>query len=347
MLYVTTRNRWNTYTAQWALTKDTGTDGGFFVPMVFPHYDPEQILQLGEQSLYTTVAQVLNQFFSARLTEQGVRFAVGRTTVSLVNMSHRLVVAEMWHNPTGDFAGTVEKLARRLMLPGVPYERTSEWVNIAVHIAYLFGIFGQLLHMGTVSPEKGVDVAVAAGDFSAPMAVWYARQMGLPVRTVVCGCNENGAPWELLRKGELRTGTGVIRTDAPLADYALPRGLERLISASAGDKAVAAYLQACEKGSLYTPQEEEFARLREGMFASVTGSARLKDLVPNVYRANAYVFGPYAALAYAGLMDYRTAAGGNTTAILLAQRSPVADGNWTAGVLDVTPEKLQQLTELS
>ena len=347
MLYVTTRNRWDTYTAQWALTKDTGPDGGLFVPMGFPQYDAAQIRTLADQSLYTTVAQVLNQFFSAKLTEQDVRFAVGPTTVNLVTMSHRLVVAETWHNPAGEFSGTALKLCRRMCQPGTTVETVSDWANIAVQIAFLFGIFGQLLHMGVVDLEKPVDVAVTAGDFSSPMAVWYARKMGLPIHVVVCGCNENGAPWELLHKGEFRTGVVAVKTTTPLADYARPAGLERLISAALGDNAVQAYVSACDKGAVYVPCEDEYEILRKGMFASVAGNRRLDALVPNVYRTNSYVFGPYSALAYAGLMDYRTITGGNTTAILLAPRSPLLDEQWMLRALDVPSDTLRERVKLS
>lgn len=46
MLYVTTRNRFDTYTVQWAVTHDTASDGGLFVPMQWPVFSKEELTQL-------------------------------------------------------------------------------------------------------------------------------------------------------------------------------------------------------------------------------------------------------------------------------------------------------------
>ena len=51
MLYVTTRNRFDSYTVQWAVTQDTASDGGLFVPMQWPVFSREELGTLGKQSL--------------------------------------------------------------------------------------------------------------------------------------------------------------------------------------------------------------------------------------------------------------------------------------------------------
>lgn len=345
MLYVTTRNRFDTYTVQWAVTHDTASDGGLFVPMQWPVFSREELGTLGKQSLYTTVARVLNSFFSVKLTEQDIRFAVGKTTVNFVTMSHRLLLAELWHNSAGDFFATVDKIACRLA-QDYTGARATNWVRIAVSIGFLCGIFGHLMAQNLADPENPLDVAVESGDFTLPMAAWYSRQMGLPIRNIVCGCNENGAPWELLHKGELRTGAPLVKTSTPLADFALPVGLERLISATLGYDEACAYAAVCCRGGVYAPQVERWNILRQGMLASIAGDQRIENLVANVYRANSYVLGPYSALAYAGLMDHRAGAGGNTTALVLCRRSCLPEGEWMQRVLGVAGDRLPQLTQL-
>ena len=341
MLYVTTRSRWNSYTAQWALTKDRAEDGGFFVPMTLPQFTREQIDALSEQSFYATVAQVLNQFFSTDLTEQNVRFVLGHTPVKLVDVSHRLVAGETWHNSAGSFTYFAEKLCRQIQQNSGEYSGLRNWPEIAARIAFLFGFFGQLQKQGRVSVEKTMDVVTAAGDFTAPMAAWYARKMGLPIGVIVCGCNENGAPWELLHRGELRTSASTVVTDLPLADHALPDGLERLLNAALGDKAVGEYLTTCERGGLYVPEELDFQQLRQGVFVSVVGRRRLDMSILNVYTTNSYILGPYAALGYAGCTDLRAISGGSPTAVLLCDRSPMLDKEYLCRVMAISETTLQ------
>ena len=50
MLYVTTRNKNDAYTAHKTLTTDRGVNGGFFVPFQLPVLTGEEIAALKEKS---------------------------------------------------------------------------------------------------------------------------------------------------------------------------------------------------------------------------------------------------------------------------------------------------------
>jgi threonine synthase len=65
--------------------------------------------------------------------------------------------------------------------------------------------------------------------------------------------------------------------------------------------------------------------LRKGIYATVTSDRRTMETVPNVYRTTGYLMGPYTALSYAGLLDYRAKTGESREALLLADRSPELD----------------------
>ena len=73
MLYVTTRTKNDTFTAARALAEDRSSDGGLFVPLRLPQFDPAQIRQLGEQSFSQNVADVINLFFGALIVKFGPR----------------------------------------------------------------------------------------------------------------------------------------------------------------------------------------------------------------------------------------------------------------------------------
>ena len=188
MLYVTTRNKNDAHTAHKTLTSDRGADGGFFVPFQMPVLSEDEIDALKDKTFGQCVADILNLFFSARLDGWDVDFAIGRYPIKLVPMSHRIVVAETWNNPDWDFARMVRNLSSRIRgaedKQGVP----SNWAWIAIRVATLFGLFGELFRQGMFDSGKAIDVAVPTGDFSAPIAVWYAKEMGLPIGNIICGC---------------------------------------------------------------------------------------------------------------------------------------------------------------
>ena len=341
MLYVTTRNKNDAYTAHKTLTTDRGVNGGFFVPFQLPVLTGEEIAALKEKSFGQCVAEILNLFFSARLDGWDVDFSIGRYPVKLVPMSRRIVVAETWHNPDWDFARMVRNLASRIRgnddTEGVP----SNWAWVAIRIATLFGLYGELLRQGLTSTDKLVDVAVTAGDFSSPIAAWYAREMGLPVGTIITGCNENCGVWDLLHHGEMRTDAVAIPTNTPECDVGVPDSIERLICGRLGTAAVQEFVRCRTEGLSYAPGEEANSALRKGIYAAVVSQKRMESVIYNVYRTSTYLLDPYSALAYGGLQDYRSGTGEGRMTLLITERSPVCSAATVAKAMGITVQELK------
>ena len=342
MLYVTTRNKTDAHTAHNTLTGDRAPDGGLFVPFQLPKLSDGDILALKDKTFGQCIADILNLFFSARLDGWDVDFSIGRYPIKLVPMSHKIVVAESWHNPDWDFARMVRNLAGRLRGSGDTEGVPSNWAWIAIRIATLFGLYGEMLRQGLTTPDKTMDICVTSGDFGAPISAWYAKEMGLPVGTVICACNENSGVWDLLHHGELRTDTIAVNTNTPECDVSVPVNLERLISARLGHDEAARFRTCCETGRAYIPGEEEAILLREGMYAAVVGQNRMESIIYNVYRSGTYLLGPYSALAYGGLQDYRTGVGEGRTALILTERGPICSAATVAKAMGISMQELKE-----
>ena len=336
MLYVTTRNQRDAFTAQRALRENRGPDGGLYLPFRAPFYTPDGLDTLADMSFGQRVAEVLNCLFQCKCTGWDVDFCVGRAPVRLTPLGHRLHVAEAWHNP----GWTYERMARELSAlllqePTVP----NGWLRIALRVALLFGIYGELRGSGIGT----ADIVVVSGDFSAPISAYYARQWGLPIGNIVCCCNENSELWDLLCHGQMRTDAVSIPTIIPEADAALPEQLERLICEAGGAAEVERYLEVCRRGGVYAPCDAVLAKLRKGFCVSVVSSRRILETIPSVYRTHGYVLAPGSALAYAGLMDYRAKMGQARNAVVLAENSPIRDKGIIAPALGISEEALTDL----
>ncbi len=341
MLYATTRSQNDVYTAHKAIHLDAAPDGGLFVPFKLPHWDHEELKTLASQSFGATVAQVLNSFFSCGLTGWDVEFTIGKSPVKLHSIHHRVTISECWHNEKWNLQHLIQILSDKIRKEAVG-ETPTGWMEIAVSIAVLFGVFGECLQKDESLLESPVDLAVTTGSFTMPMAAWYAKQMGLPIYNIVCGCNANGGVWDLLHKGEMATGGTAVKTAAPEADVTVPRNLERLVYGTLGVQENLRYLSCCAAGSLYAPEREVFEDLRRGVFAAVISDQRIASLIPSVYRTTGYIFGPYGVLAYGSLMDYRAKTGESRQAILITDRSPICDGDYVAKAMDISVPELHQ-----
>ncbi len=311
MLYISTRNHTDSFTAYRALRETNAPDGGMFLPLRFPKFTKEEIAQYAHKSFGQAVADILNLFFGAKLTAWDVECCIGRNPVKLQVMNHRLVLAQVWQNAEVGFdciaAGLYQKMCANLAVPA-PWELTG-WARITIRIALLFGIFTELSAMDI----SCTDIAVSCEEFDAPVAAWYAREMGLPIGTIICGCSENSGIWDLLHRGVCSVGK----------DSEHPKEVERLIFSTLGLAESCRYLECVSKGGSYSVPVASLSELNRDMFAAVIGADRAPAVISSVYRSCACVIDPKTADAYGAMQDYRAKTGESCTTLLLSETSPL------------------------
>ncbi len=322
MLYVTTLDRTVTYTAQATLERATGPEGGLFVPMTLPQYDRKGLAAVLALPFWDCVASILNQFFPLRLQGSSLQGTEG-VLPEPVYIRYKIAVAELWDRKTGSFQGLRSDLCDRL---GSKLRSRGNWPFVAVDIALLFGLYGAACRSGWLRRGEPVQLAMASGEFTMPVAAWYARRMGLPLGDVICVCNENSAPGERLHRGELRLSSDCASTRLPLLDIGLPCNLERLVSQTLGTHTAELYGAVRSRRGTFSLNPEQQASLRAGFSVSVVSADRPGALIPRIFSTSDYLLSPYGALVYGGLMDYRALTGEGAPALLLAEESPLRWG---------------------
>lgn len=306
MLYTTTRSKTDTYTDYRTLFEDRAPNGGFFVPFFIPKLDDSQIADLEEQSFGETVSFVLNLFYSGRINAWDVDCSVGKIPAKIVAVDHKVFLANLWDNPQGDYSYFSNKIYEKLSEG--KSSQLSEWANIAIRISFLFGVYGLLKKMQIQS----FDISVNSGDFSLPMAVWYARYMGLPVRKIICTCDDSSLLWEFLHRGEL---------DTEMLDS--KSGVERLIYSTLGNEEVQKVMGVLEQKGIYRVSSEQLKLLSQDLFVSVVGKNRSDSAISSFYAANDVLLDANAASSYCGLQDYRSKTGESIPTVLFSDFSPV------------------------
>lgn len=336
MLYVTTRNRQDTVTANHALTQNRDTGGGLYVPLHFPKLSEQYRRQLSGVSFGQCVAEMLNLFFSTKLTGWDVDFSIGRYPVRMEELGYRILMAETWHNPDRQYQRLEDNMRQLLQaqtdLPG-------NWVSIVIRMAVLAGILGNL----EITGMDTVDIAAVSGDFTVPISAWYLKKMGFPIGNIICCCNENNVFWELICNGQMRTDGLSISTMIPEADVTLPVNLERLISDCGGAAEAERFMNCCRTGVAYSASEQMLRQVRQGLFVSVVSTSRVETTIPNVYKTHHYVLSPASALAYSGLLDYRTKTGITKKAIVLCDKNPICDAAPVAKAMEIPVAELKRI----
>lgn len=331
MLYVSTRNKLDSYTAHRALHDEYAPDQGMFVPFHLSKFSQEELAALKEHTFSETVARILNLFFSRQLSSWDIEFSIGRYPYRMEHLNQRVVIAELWHNTQNSYSHLVQSVYQKLTFMEKKKENPPQWVKIATETAILFGMYGELQKNGIES----FDIAVTADDFIYPISAWYARQMGLPINCIICGCSENSIVWDLLQRGVLNT------------DCKQPECLEHLIYGTLGLSYIEAYLKDCQTKTSFQLAVEDLHILNDGFFTTVVGKNRIDAVVCSIYRTNAYAADPVTAVSYGALQDYRARTGENRTTLLLSRYSPVSYAEQVASAIGCSQEKLKAMIHLS
>lgn len=307
MLYVTTRNNNDAFTAHRVLTEDFAPDGGGYVPFQLPVLD---VNSLQHKQFSECVATVLNVFFSGKLTAWDIEFAIGRNPMKLSSLSSKITVAELYSNPEGKYNYIVKALYRNLLQNKNVVSQPSKWAEIAIRIATLFGIWSDMLKLNFLKDQDLFDISLSCLDHKTCVAAVYARKMCLPINRIILSCNEGNPLWDLIIRGEVR---------AEALGNAESGMVERMLETMFGNQETIRYLSSREQKKQYTLSEDDFAFIKDYLFAAVVGSTRTAATISNVARKDGYTFNSNSASAYSGLEDFRAKTGISRPAVLIAE----------------------------
>lgn len=334
MLYVSSRDRNDTYTAHVALTCDHAKDEGRFLPFQIPAYTNEEIWEMKNKSFNQIVADILNLYFSARLTAWDVDFCIGKQTCKVIPMSHKILVSELWHNPDTDFDRAIKRVAVRL-LGNNWHGEPSLWLRSAMRIAVLFGTYGQALGDGSLKESVDFDVIVPAENMVWPIAATIAKKMGLPIGTIVCSASGESHIWDLIHKGTMST--------AALPEN-IRNGVEAMLQLHSTAESVLQFVACCEKGKGYDVGEEN--PFSGCYYCTVAGKNRPEQSINSIFRSNQYIVDPGCAVSFSGLQDYRAGTGAGRMAMLFSENSPLNHTKVIAEATGVKESAISQYVKL-
>ena len=178
--------------------------------------------------------------------------------------------------------------------------------RLAPQIAYYFSAYLDMLTSRQIEMGDEVNFVVPTGNFGDILAGWYAKQMGLPVKKLICASNRNKVLSDFFKKGVYDAKRDLHRTMSPSMDILVSSNLERLLFEISGRNAelTAQRMQALEEKKEYSITAEEKAKLDEEFFA---GFAREDDVVEAMYEIFdefGYAMDTHTGVALAVYMQY-------------------------------------------
>ena len=154
--------------------------------------------------------------------------------------------------------------------------------RLAPQIAYYFSAYLDMITSRQIEMGDKIDFVVPTGNFGDILAGWYAKQMGLPVRKLVCASNRNKVLADFFAKGVYDVKRNFFRTMSPSMDILVSSNLERLLFEISGRNAelTAERMEKLAKEKEYLITAKEKAILDEEFFA---GFASEDDMIEAMY----------------------------------------------------------------
>ncbi len=195
--------------------------------------------------------------------------------------------------------------------------------RLVPQVVYYVYAYAKLVKNGEIQNGDRINIAVPTGNFGNILAACFAKNMGVPVKTLICASNDNKVLFDFFRTGTYDRNREFILTSSPSMDILISSNLERLIYLSAGcdarkNKELMASLSST---GAYTITEEMKARMADfvgGYATEAENAAGIKKL----YDDTGYMIDTHTGVASAVYGKYTAKTDDRTPTVIASTASP-------------------------
>lgn len=173
------------------------------------------------------------------------------------------------------------------------------WGRLMAQIIYYLYGYLQLVNRGTITLGETIDIAVPTGNFGNMLAAFYAKKMGLPIKTLLCASNENNVLTDFLRTGVYDISKrSLVKTVSPSMDILIASNIERLLFLLTGDaQKISGWMEDLKNRKKFSIDEETKKKLQEHFFAGSVTNTECLESIKQVFNETGYVMDPHTAVA--------------------------------------------------
>ena len=195
--------------------------------------------------------------------------------------------------------------------------------RLVPQVVYYVYAYAKLLENEQIENGEEINVVVPTGNFGNILAAYFAKHMGVPIKTLICASNDNKVLYDFFTTGTYDRKREFILTNSPSMDILISSNLERLIYLSTGcDAAADAALMKdlSEKGS-YTVTENmrQFMSDFRGGFAT---EAQNEATIRKIFEDTGYLIDTHTGVAATVYNAYKAETGDQTKTVIASTASP-------------------------
>ncbi|MBQ1452324.1 MAG: threonine synthase [Clostridia bacterium] len=138
------------------------------------------------------------------------------------------------------------------------------WGRLVPQVVYYCSAYCDMVEQGRIALGDQINVVVPTGNFGNILAAYYAKQMGIPIKTLICASNSNNVLTDFLTTGTYDRNRKFYTTTSPSMDILISSNLERLLfHLSVNDDAeIREYMDSLSRTGKYTVSDDIFEAIR-------------------------------------------------------------------------------------
>lgn len=189
-------------------------------------------------------------------------------------------------------------------------------------IYYIYGYF-QLVGAKKIQLGDPINVAVPTGNFGNILAAYYAREMGLPIKSFICASNHNNVLTDFFKTGVYDRNRSFVPTVSPSMDILISSNLERFLFAISGENPTKIHdlMTALKTSGRYEVTETMKANMKS-FYGGYADDAQTIARIQDLYRDFNYVVDTHTAVAYHVYKQYVKDTGDETQTLIASTASP-------------------------
>ncbi len=216
------------------------------------------------------------------------------------------------------------------------------WGRLCPQIVYYFSAYADLIANGEIEAGDEINVVVPTGNFGNILAAYYAKEMGLPIKKLICASNSNSVLTEFLTTGVYNRNREFFTTISPSMDILISSNLERLLYSIAGSEKVTEWMKQLSENGKYEVDADTLAAIKADFAAGCCNDEETKATIAKIFKEKNYLCDTHTAVAVKVFYDYRAETGDNTPAVIASTASPF---KFSAAVLEAVDGKNDNLDE--
>ena len=160
------------------------------------------------------------------------------------------------------------------------------------------------------------------GNFGNILAAYYAKEMGLPVKKLICASNSNSVLTDFLTTGTYDRNRKFYTTVSPSMDILISSNLERLLWSLAGTEKVTEWMRALGEDGRYTVDEATFSKIKDIFAAGFCDDDATKATIAKTFSENHYLCDTHTAVAVTVGNEYISRTGDTVPTVIASTASP-------------------------